>query len=208
MTVTKIDFIGMFFPNELWGKDKLEFYRNIAIRGSTVNIDRYDAQKKLEFYAKFDPGIPHDRIVAQKVSAYLIKNPELKNIKKNLVLINRSFQEGDLEKTIEVDFADEFKRINNNITLPYTISSEIITLGKDMRCEKTGNLYIDFRLKGCAYETPMLIQIKDYISIDGEIIKQEDSLHFPIFDRSNQLHSESKSPKFERYQQKAGRISL
>ena len=81
----KYHYLSIFSPQEAWGKEQISYYESLL--RADVGLDRLKkAREQLKFYQRFDPGAPHDRMVAQQVTVHAIADPRWEKRKNGKLL--------------------------------------------------------------------------------------------------------------------------
>lgn len=174
-----LGYLSVFSPNELWGQDKADYCRDLI--KSSKNIDALEnAKEKLELYKRFDPAIPHDRTVAQRVTMSFLKNPKwLRKGKLIVADVDLSRADEGLEEKLEIDFGEKAKQISQGVPLK-NIRCVSCTYPPDCFGEnKIASL--NFHFLSCDYSMPVIFSVLEYVAIDDEIIRRNHKIYRPAF---------------------------
>ncbi|MBI2581900.1 hypothetical protein HYV87_02080 [Candidatus Woesearchaeota archaeon] len=183
----KYHYLSVFSPQEAWGKEQISYYESLL--RADVGLDRLkSAREKLKFYHRFDPGIPHDRIVAQVVTVSSIYDPSWQSYKRGKLLAagkNPFKVDEGLEQKLEIDFGELAKKVSLGVE-----PQEMPYLGFQFDNDHFGKgrltlLTIEFL--PCRYEEPILFSVLEYVSIDGERIQQNRKNVCPTFDHDTHI---------------------
>jgi len=180
-------YISIFSPQETWA-DNRELYKTAIAKNDNFICNKKHAAEMLLFYERFPPEKKHDRTIAQVIRADFIKNPSWSFKKRKsryhdavekLTIPERRFYQ--LEHITEVDFGVIAKQVCNGAVLNYSQSNNFLDINYK-NFAKGIITFVDIRLMPCSYEMPILFDVKNYLIIDGEIVKENYFIHLPVFD--------------------------
>lgn len=66
-------YLGFYSPKETWA-DNRPLYRNV-LEGKSNHCSLEEARRQLAHFERFDPLVPHDRLVAHSLLVYCIEHP-------------------------------------------------------------------------------------------------------------------------------------
>ncbi|MDP3640493.1 MAG: hypothetical protein Q8R53_04830 [Nanoarchaeota archaeon] len=100
-----VTYCGAFSEQERWA-DNSEFFRRILTEERSYGgITPEKAREELEFYKRFPPEQPHDRLIAQRISVFAVQNPQWVAQGKRSVIAK-----GTLECLLTIDLGQELLR--------------------------------------------------------------------------------------------------
>lgn len=177
--VSKFNYLSVFSPNEMWGKEKPEHYRQLIHSGANVTVLE-NARAKLALYSRFDPAIPHNRIVGQVVAAFFLENPIWAHrLKCTIAKRDISRVDYGVESIAMVDFGKTARQISAGIK-PEEFPNCIFKYSAD-DFGKNGIALLHFRFLPCEYVNPIIFSVRNYVSIDDTLIQEDYKLHSPAF---------------------------
>ncbi len=195
---------GFCSLQEQWA-DNRQLYQN-TLDGKVAGLDRREAKRELEFWERFPPEVPHDRVVAQVIGVYLIQNPAWVRAKPGARI---ALPHGEEEKVLEIDLGGELVRlaggspyveevVRRNVVeeradgtfirgdifrrvLPQSSSLKELEQYVSLAMEKEGHYSFSLLPKIQSTSKVVVYDITKYLSIDGQRIKEDRERVLPGF---------------------------
>lgn len=153
-------FNGTLYRNELFA-DNRNYYRQVLQKENPQSKEYETALKYLDILERFPPEIPHNRIIAHRVSAHEISEPKWMVLKNELVPMGR------LKKVFSADIGEMLKS-------GIAGENEFISVGF-----RGGENQLNYSAiiggKKITAECPLEFHFRQYLNIDGVEISSETS---------------------------------